>query len=788
MIGNIARRRPHSRRRWLVIGLALICVALTQAPTIGWEIPQVFRFVAAFALLWLLPAMAWSWCLSGPVLERLAGGLGLAFVGSGLVTLLLHLIPGPFPTGVAAVAYLALSVLPSLLPHHHAPDPERRPTWWHTAVAGVLLVAALVRVTNLNYSEFQGDEAVVMQRADLALAGDDGELFLHQKGPVEILVPMSLWALTGTAVEWQMRAPFALAGMLSVLVVTCLGARWAGERTKPSTALVAGIVAGLLVAINGFLVAFSRIVQYQNLVISMGGLSLLWLLRYRRQPRPSHLVLAAVFLAYGLLAHYDAILFAPAGLAILVQSVARVGTSSGSAFTQHARNLLIACMVGTAILASFYLPYVTDPMFSRTFSYLAGGRLGGGLFHSSLVSVWRMSTFYNALILVVGMALLVVVAAVLRLGDSAAWLMFAIPFLFYCFVVADPRTHVYTFYPGAAILAGGALSQVASWLTSRWRGVLVATASVWYALGAGYAVIAFVNHGVEYKRAWPESRLAFYPVPFSDDELPPYGHFGFPYRAGWKAVEQLFAEGLLRGTYASNEEPEITTWYVRSATRTMCGHPDVYVIAEKVQDEIAIDTDELQSEYTLVARVEVGGKPKIRVYQRQAPIGDPLVLDAADFAAAYDRLTTIGAQVPFGYGMDQVGSHPAGQAFGGVARLLGFDVQTTVQDSRPSVTVVLYWQALVSPGRNYQVFTHLVRQEELIAQNDSAPACAHAPTSLWEAGEVIRDEHTIDLDPAEEPDGLDVYVGMYDLLTLDRLPVDGGPSDRVLLTRLEVDP
>jgi hypothetical protein len=276
-------------------------------------------------------------------------------------------------------------------------------------------------------------------------------------------------------------------------------------------------------------------------------------------------------------------------------------------------------------------------------------------------------------------------------------------------------------------------------------------------------------------------------VPFADDDLPPYGHFGFPYQAGWKAVEQLFAGGVLHGTYASNEEPEVTTWYVHSGVRTMCGDPDVYVVAERVQDEIAIDWGELDRAYHLVAQVEVGGTPKIRIYQRDLAQPEPLTLNAVDYTAAFNRSTTVGAQLPFGYGMDQIGSLAAGQDFGDIARLLGSDVRVTTQDDGSSVSIVLYWQALVSPDRNYQVFTHLVRQGELVAQDDGAPACAHAPTSLWEAGEVIRDEHVIKLDPAESAGTLEVYAGMYDLLTLDRLPVTGGSSDRVLLATVEVN-
>ena len=773
--------------RWGVGVLAMVATVLTQAPCLGLDTAQWLRFGAVIALLWGLPACTWAWYLQGDPAERAAGGLGLAYVGSGLATLVLHLLPGAYPTTLAALVYLALLLIPLALPRRCPVSSRESLSWRHAAMAIVVLVALLMRMPHLGYSEFQGDEAVIMQRAAEALAGDDGQLFLHQKGPAEILVPMSLWSLTGTVTEWQMRFPFALVGILVVVVVMCLGTRWFATPRGPAASAWSGVAAGLLVAISGFLVAFSRILQYQNLVVAMGGLSLLWLTRYRERAHRGAPMLAAVFLAYGLLSHYDAILVVPAALALVTQALLKVREGHGDAFRSQAVALLSAGLIGLSILALFYLPFVADPMFSRTFSYLAGGRLGGSLFHNSLVSNWRMSTFYNSLAYVVGLVLLVGMAAIWKLGDPASWLYFVAPLGFYSFVVADPRTHVYTFYAGAALLGGVAFTRALAWITGRWRQLLVLLASGWYLLCLGYIVIVFLDHKVEYKRAWPESRHLLYPVPFADDELPPYGHFGFPYRAGWKAVEHLFDTGVLKGSYGSNEEPEITTWYVRSGVRSMCGGPDVYVVAESVQDEVPIDWVELERDYALAARIEVSDATKIRIYTRDALIATPFVLDAAAHAVAYDRDATVVAQLPFGFGREQIGHQPAGQTFGDIARLLGYDLETRIEHDQAVVSMVLYWRALVSPGRNTQIFTHLMRGDDLIAQDDGAPACNYAPTSLWEAGQLIRDERELVFSPGERMSFLEVYVGMYDLLTLDRLPVDGGGDDRLLLATLEVD-
>ena len=123
---------------------------------------------------------------------------------------------------------------------------------------GLLVLAAAFRVLWLGYSEFQGDEAIVMLKAAAAVQGRRDVLFLHKKGPAEILIPTALLALAGRLPEAWARLPFALTGLGGLAVLYLLGREMASERT--------GLWATPLMALNGYLVAFSRIVQYQSLV------------------------------------------------------------------------------------------------------------------------------------------------------------------------------------------------------------------------------------------------------------------------------------------------------------------------------------------------------------------------------------------------------------------------------------------------------------------------------------------------------------------------------------------
>jgi 4-amino-4-deoxy-L-arabinose transferase-like glycosyltransferase len=297
----------------------------------------------------------------------------------------------------------------------------------------------------MGYKEIQGDEGVILVRAAAALTGDDAELFLHQKGPMEILLPLMTWGVTGAFNEFWARLPFLWAGLLGVAALTLLARRWFNGRVA--------FIAGLLFAIMGFGIAFSRIIQYQTLVMLWGLLALLTATRYREEGRPLDLYVTAVFLAGGLLAHYDAVLVVPA-----VGWVLGSGERGVARGEWHVREWVIAGLLGAGVLGLFYAPFALNPNFGRTVRYLLNDRVGteAGLTDWSGTAVWQMMTFYNSTYFIVGlMGLLLVGLWRLwrhREGGSAV-LTFLVPALFYVFVVSDPRTHVYTIFPGAIILA-----------------------------------------------------------------------------------------------------------------------------------------------------------------------------------------------------------------------------------------------------------------------------------------------------------------------------------------------
>jgi 4-amino-4-deoxy-L-arabinose transferase-like glycosyltransferase len=99
--------------------------------------------------------------------------------------------------------------------------------------------------------------------------------------------------------------------------------------------------------------------------------------------------------------------------------------------------------------------------------------------------------------------------------------------------------------------------------------------------------------------------------------------------------------------------------------------------------------------------------------------------------------------------------------------LLDYDVEQVGLEWR----VVLHWQAMEWPERDYTVFVHLRDGSHIVAQHDGQPTDGCYPTSLWRPGDVVVDTHVVNVDTAWEWGGDSLLaVGLYQWPTLERLP------------------
>ncbi len=746
---------------YLVIGLLL--AILRDSPTA--QIP-------AFILLWIMPAICWFLYLDGPAVERLLIASGLSLLLVALLMLVTGYLPGDVSPWYIIGGLLVINGPPLLATWRRGTfvpiDLEGSKRHW-LALGIIVLIALFLRLTNLGYKEFQGDEGIIMVRAASILTGDEGEVFLHQKGPVEILLPAAVWALTGTIDDYWSRLPFTWVGLLEVVAIYWLARIWFGRK--------AGVVAGLLFAVGGFGIAFSRIVQYQNLVMLWGTLALITATRFRERGRQRHLLLTSAFLAAGLLAHYDAILVLPAILWILCGRLCKPDQL-------RLKPIATSLLLGILVVGVFYLPFALSPNAGRTFDYLLADRVtvsdNASLFGWSGRALWQMMTFYNSIWFVLGILLFGAIGLIHSLRkrrEIAAAIYLIVPLIFYLAIVGDPRTHVYTIVPGAVILAGYATSEIWESIKRRENKVLeiatMITAAVWLILVLIYPTLMFVDINAERQRTWEDNRPlpALYPVTW--DEPPKYGLFGFPHQAGWRAAMEFMPQSAY--PYSSNEEEEISNWYMAQSPRTHCNDAETILIAANAQDEVFLDLERID-EYGVRDVIHVKGEPRLVIYGRE-PVDEIGTVDATKFQR---WLTPEEATPP-----RQTGAYPVNATLDGQVRLLGYDLD--LSDAKPGgeITVTLYWEALGPISQNKQVFVHLY-DGFMWAQHDGAPECAINPTTRWEPGQVVADPHLLELPEVMEIDKVPLLVGMYDLISNDRMRILGSGDDFIYLTDIEI--
>jgi hypothetical protein len=87
---------------------------------------------------------------------------------------------------------------------------------------------------------------------------------------------------------------------------------------------------------------------------------------------------------------------------------------------------------------------------------------------------------------------------------------------------------------------------------------------------------------------------------------------------------------------------------------------------------------------------------------------------------------------------------------------------------------------------DYQVFMHVMDGDQQVATWDHTPGGDSYPTSLWEPGEYIEDRIWAELDETVPLGTFQVNMGLYDLATGDRLPVQVGDTTTDSFTVLDV--
>ncbi len=834
---------PSQARYWIGIGLPLLVLCLALSLIL---IPAnlALQTAGAFALTCLLPGFLLGGILFGKdetlnAVERMAIYVGLGYVAMVLGTLFLHYIPGPLSQRLIVGFYGLLVTVLLVFKNNTQSDATWQLSLSNTTTAcliGLVLLAGFFRFTSLGYSEFQGDEGRALLRAAEILQGHDEVLFLHKKGPVEILVPAALYASMERINEASARFPFAVANLAALLTLFSLGRRLFDARTA--------LLAMAIMTIDGFCIGFSRIVQYQSLVLLMTLLALFCTYRWYQTggQRSLYLLIAAIFTGIALLAHYEGFFILPGALYIVWYVVRKRGWPLG----QVVRRFSLPILVGCGIVGIFYIPFVLHPNFSETLEYLIDRRVGVGdrMPYNNITDFFFRASYYNASyypLLMGGLLLTTTLFTLLRTHKKrlmrmgigvlnlGAWLLiilfpswwqfgsvnlsvvvflitgtlllhaplsieertlllwFGSAALLYFFLMVKVHTHYYVAFIPWALIAAQALSTAWDWLRCRWKSLAwgsVALGLVLFLLCTYYVYIVFVRHSVEYHQNYPAAKPTIYWTPF--DERPQGGYFGFPYRTAWKAIGGMYDAGILQGAYDSNQKERVTNWYTRGAMR--CPQGDYFIIARDVEDPHEIIPGVINGEYMPAMEILREGEPQLWVFAR-AYDGPLQSYDHETYATDFDR--RLSAPVfHVGAPLDEVFEppHHVGANFGGNFQLVGWELNPSVVAQGDMMILTLYWRTQNPTPANYHVFMH-VGDEDAVVQEDSAPRCGQHPTYRWEQGEEVVDRYLLKTSPETPLGAYPIRVGMYDFMTKDRLAIqdtEGRELDSLLLTYMRI--
>ena len=434
---------------------------------------------------------------------------------------------------------------------------------------GVMVPAVILRLFNLGYSDYQGDEIKALY---LPNEGQNffGYLMDQRKGPIQFVVTYLLKFINPDYTnQLLIRLPFALAGILSVFFLYKLVQIHFEKR--------AALISALLLGSNGFFVAFSRIVQYQSFTILFMILALYMLSLAVKRTDYKHkgVICAFIFWALGILSHYDAVFIFPFVLYLMSVWLKRNYKKDPAAL----RTIIISLSVSGALLLAFYIPFILS-ISESTLSYWSG-RISGDVSSKISSSKYLFSVYqpiyvvhFYILASLLGLAFLYYKAYGLKPPKKitfksaasyiALFIWFFIPFAFMEWLVYIPGTHIYVYILPVIIIISIGLDSFLDFLSEKLPGTVFAWAYqvilfliFMFIFAQSYAV--FVDNNKEYP--WEEEKFLAWTFP----EPTPIYHlslFGFPYYRDWEGISEFIKQYPEINAYSTNERKSIVRYYV----------------------------------------------------------------------------------------------------------------------------------------------------------------------------------------------------------------------------------
>jgi len=133
---------------------------------------------------------------------------------------------------------------------------------------------------------------------------------------------------------------------------------------------------------------------------------------------------------------------------------------------------------------------------------------------------------------------------------------------------------------------------------------------------------------------------------------------------------------------------------------------------------------------------------------------------------------------------------PLDTKLGDEIALLGYNLLAREVEAGDVLPLTMFWQALAQPKERYKVFVHLLDEAgHIVGQQDSEPGDGLSITTSWQPGETMVDHYGVLVRPGTPPGQHRIEVGMYSLVSGQRLPISErgqARGDHFLLDSIEV--
>jgi len=502
----------------------------------------------------------------------------------------------------------------------------------------ILLLAVAFRFVYLHYTEYIGDEAGICLYNAIELIKGNTDVISnpllanHTRPPMQVLLPAIVYLFTHSFDEVVVRFPFAVSGLISVWFIYIIACEIFGSR-------IYGWIAGSLAALNGYFVAFSRIVQYQSFVITSLVLTFLFLYKFINSVElkdiNKHFILSMFIFSIAVLSHFESLIFIPVVLFAIIAKLQR--TNSKKIVYILVGGICLFCIIA----ALYYLSFSMVSLSKKTSITSWEKRFDMSL-HFNIKSFWATNVAYNYSLYMILITILSLFSVFNKLSYNNCLLgiWFLSYFIFYVVLCKRPSTHLYTIFPAWILLASyGVKTIFSNYANSKWVTPVktqIGKAIFWVT----FTIVCVFTGNAVYSRF-----IQYSPISISRRNFPPGCHIlGTTHGSnGWKTVGYLFRTGLLYGSYASNESRKITSFYLRKREalsprrqKRITGN-EKYLI-EAIEPLRRKYFHNIPRNYHLIARVYSNNKLTIKIFEKNAKNDKIKHYYNKDYKAFYNEL------------------------------------------------------------------------------------------------------------------------------------------------------